>query len=66
MEPDCIRDCVHRDSAVRYALYDGKNLYPLNGDQSDAERYAAKRVQVRGQLDAERGTLEVMSIEPGT
>jgi hypothetical protein len=66
MEPDCIRDCVHQNSAVRYALYDGKNVYPLNGDQSAAERYAAKRVQVRGRLDAEHGTLAVMSIGPVT
>ncbi len=59
----CVRDCLKMDKSVRYALYDGKNVYRLS-DQKLPEQYAAKRVKVTGKLFEKTGIIQVEKIEP--
>jgi cytidylate kinase len=63
MDAQCAKRCVRLGKDVKYALYDGGDVYVLS-DQAGAERYAAQRVQVRGVLDASAKTLRVASIKP--
>lgn len=56
----CVRDCVKMDKRFKYALYDGKNVYPLS-DQVTPEKYAAAKVKVTGTLDGK--TIQVKKIE---
>ncbi len=60
-DSECVRACVQRDSAVKYALYDGRRLYILS-DQLIAEELAAQRVEVTGAIDHKSGQLRVRSI----
>jgi len=62
-DSDCVRACVKRDSAVKYALYDGQRLYILS-DQLIAEGFAAQRVEVTGAIDRKSGQLRAQSIRP--
>ena len=55
----CVTDCVR--SGAKYALWDGKATYVLS-DQTGAARFAAKRVTVKGTLDAKAKTIQVSSI----
>lgn len=44
-ESRCVRDCAK--TGAKYALYDGRNVYTLS-DQQTAEKFAARKVRVRG------------------
>ena len=58
----CVRDCVRADpSRYKYSLYDGKTVYRLS-DQRAPERFAAKKVTVKGVLDHKTNTIGVESI----
>lgn len=65
IRPDarCVLECVKMDRSVRYALYDGKNVYILS-DQKTPEKFAAQKVKVTGELDAKTKTIKVAKIEP--
>jgi hypothetical protein len=62
-DADCTRACVKSSKTVKYALYDGKRTYLLS-DQQTPEKYAAKRVKVRGNLVQKTGIIKVEAIEP--
>ncbi len=64
VKPDakCVRECVKMGS--KYALYDGKDVYTLSGDQAALDKYAGEKVKVNGTLDAKAKTLKVDSIQP--
>jgi hypothetical protein len=59
-DAECTIACVSVHDAT-YGLYDGKQLYMLS-DQRTAEKFAAKKVTVRGTLDARTRTIHVDSI----
>ncbi len=59
----CVIDCVKSSTTVKYALYDGKQAYALSDQQTPA-KFAAKKVRVKGILDAKTKTIRVESIEP--
>src|SRR5215207_1181401 len=59
-DADCTVACVVAHGA-RYVLSDGKNVYILS-DQNTPEKFAAKRVNVTGTLDAKTMTIQVASI----
>lgn len=61
-EEKCVRECVGKDKAIKYALYDGKNVYKLS-DQKLPEQFAAKRVKVTGKLFQKTGIIQVEKIE---
>jgi hypothetical protein len=46
---------------AKYALWDGKETYVLS-DQKGAAKFAAKKVTVKGTLDASGKTIQVSSI----
>ena len=58
----CVIDCVKADKNVKYALHDGKNFYVLS-DQQTPERFAAKKVRVKGVLYEKTKIIKVESIE---
>jgi hypothetical protein len=62
MGPDakCVTECV-KGMGAKYVLYDGKDAYTLS-DQKSAEKFAAKKVTVKGTLDAATKTIQVDSI----
>jgi hypothetical protein len=65
ISPDakCVRECVKMDpNKWKYALYDGRNVYPLS-DQRTPEKFAAARVKVTGVLDEKTKTIKVEKIE---
>ena len=64
MGPDakCITECV-RTMGAKYALWDGKTVYELS-DQKTAAKYAARKVNVSGTVDASAKTIQVVSIVP--
>jgi len=55
-----VRDRV-RPRGAKYALWDGKETYVLS-DQKSAANFAAKKVTVKGTLDAQAKTIQVSSI----
>jgi hypothetical protein len=57
----CVRVCVSLGG--KYLLDDGKGLYELS-DQRGAERYAARKVKVRGLVENGSQYLKLISIEP--
>src|ERR1700719_652617 len=57
---ECTIACVMVHGAT-YVLYDGKQVYTLS-DQQTPEKYAGKKVTVRGTLDAKTKTIRVDSI----
>jgi len=61
MGPDekCVIECVR--GGAKYALWDGKETYVLS-DQKGAAKFAAKKVTVRGTMDASAKTIQVSSI----
>jgi len=63
MGPDakCVTECV-KGMGAKYVLYDGKEAYTLS-DQKSAEKFAAKKVTVKGTLDAGTKTIQVDSIK---
>lgn len=64
-EPDtekCVRDCVRSDPKKwKYVLSDGKTTYKLS-DQALPEKFAAKKVTVKGTLFEKTGVIKVDSI----
>ena len=63
MGPDakCVTECV-KGMGAKYVLFDGKEAYTLS-DQKSAEKFAAKKVTVKGTLDAATKTIQVDSIK---
>jgi hypothetical protein len=61
-DAQCIIDCVKSSKSVRYALHDGKNMYILS-DQATPEKFAARKVRVKGALYPKTGIIKVESIE---
>lgn len=59
----CVRECVRLHHGVRYALYDGKNLYVLS-DQKTPEAFAARKVKITGKLFEKTRILRVDKLEP--
>ena len=57
----CVTECVR--AGAKYALWDGKATYVLS-DQKGAAPFAAKKVTVKGTLDAIAKTIQVSSIAP--
>ena len=55
----CVIECVR--AGAKYALWDGKDTYVLS-DQAAASKFAAKKVTVKGTLDAKAKTIQVSSI----
>ena len=62
-ESKCVKDCVRMDKKVKYALFDGKNVYTLS-DQQTPEMYAAQKVKVTGVLYEKTKILKADKIEP--
>jgi hypothetical protein len=59
-DAECVIACVSVHDAL-YGLYDGKQLYTLS-DQRTPEKFAARKVTVRGTLDATTRTIQVDSM----
>lgn len=57
---DCAIACVQAHGAL-YVLYDGKDVYQLS-DQTTPEKFAGKRVTVRGSIAGKNNTIQVESI----
>lgn len=62
MGPDekCVTECV-KTMGAKYALWDGQTAYELS-DQKNAAKFAAKKVTVKGTVDAKAKTIQVTSI----
>ena len=58
----CVTECV-KGMGGKYVLYDGKEAYTLS-DQKNAEKFAAKKVTVKGAVDAKSKTIQVDSMAP--
>jgi hypothetical protein len=59
-DAECVIACINAHGA-QYVLFDGKEVYALS-DQQTPEKFAAKKVTVRGTLDAKTKTIHVDSI----
>jgi len=59
-DAECTVACVSIHGAS-YVLYDGKATYTLS-DQKTPEKFAGKKVTVKGTLDAKTKTIQVDSI----
>ena len=59
-DAECTIACVDAHGA-QYVLYDGKESYTLS-DQQTPQKFAGKKVTVRGTLDAKTKTIKVDSI----
>jgi hypothetical protein len=57
---ECLRYCVKR--GTKYALVAGKTAYPLEGHETELDKYTAQEVTVKGTLKGE--TLTVESVLP--
>jgi hypothetical protein len=55
-DADCLRYCVKQ--GTKYALVVGKSLYTLEGHQAELDKYAAKKVTVKGTVKGESMTVE--------
>jgi hypothetical protein len=62
VKPDskCVLECV-KDKSVKFALYDGKEVYVLS-DQKTPEQFAGQKVTVTGTLNEKTKILKVDSI----
>ena len=56
-DAECTVACVLAHGAL-YVLYDGKEVYTLS-DQKTPEKFAGKKVTVRGTLDAKTKTIHM-------
>lgn len=56
----CLADCI-KSMGAKYALWDGKTTYELS-DQKTAAKFAAKKVTVKGAVDAAAKSIQVTSI----
>jgi hypothetical protein len=59
-DSECTIACVNAHGAT-YTLSDGKNAYNLS-DQKTPQKFAGKKVNVSGVLDAKTKTIQVSSI----
>ena len=59
-DAECTIACIQIHGA-EYVLYDGKSAYVLS-DQKTPEKFAAKKVTVKGTLDAKTNKIQVESI----
>ncbi|HVS87489.1 MAG TPA: hypothetical protein VHF01_04620 [Candidatus Acidoferrum sp.] len=59
-DADCLRYCIKQGN--KYALVVGKSVYILEGHEAELDKYAAKKVTVKGTLKGE--TLTVESVVP--
>ena len=59
-DAECTIACVMAHDAS-YMLYDGKSAYTLS-DQQTPEKFAGKKVTIKGTLDAKTKTIHVESI----
>src|SRR5712671_7890633 len=59
-DAECLRYCVKQ--GTKYALVAGKNVYTLEGHETELDKYAAQKVTVKGTLKGE--TLTVESVLP--
>ena len=64
VSPDtkCVRECAKAGGSVKYALFDGKNVYKLSDQQTPAE-FAGQKVKVTGTLFTKTGIIQVEKIE---
>ena len=64
IQPDekCVRECVQHDKNSKYALLEGANMWVLS-DQQTPEKFAAKKVNIKGTLYEKTKILKVDSIE---
>ncbi len=58
----CVCECVKAGSSVKYALFDGRNVYKLRDQQTPAQ-FAARKVRVTGRLFTKTGIIQVEKIE---
>ena len=58
----CVRDCVKHSPGVKYILLTGDRHYLLS-DQAAPEKFAGRKVTVRGVLYEKTGIIRVESIE---
>lgn len=65
IQPDekCVRECV-KSGRWKYALIDERGKMMVLSDQQAPEKYAAKKVRIRGVFYEKTGILRVDSIEP--
>ena len=65
ISPDtkCVQECMKPGGSVKYALFDGKNVYKLS-DQATPTKFAGQRVKVTGKLFAKTGIIQVSEIKP--
>jgi hypothetical protein len=61
-DAECAVACAEEHDAA-FVLYDGKDVYTLS-DQQAARKFAARKVTVRGALDANTRRITVSSIAP--
>ncbi len=63
IQPDekCVRECV-KSGKWKYALIDAKGKMMVLSDQQAPEKYAAKKVKIRGVYYEKTGILRVDSI----
>lgn len=59
----CVRECAKQGN-VKYALFDGKNVYILS-DQKTPEQFAGQKVKVIGTLNDKTQILKADSIVAG-
>ena len=59
-DAECTIACVQVHDAI-YVLFDGKAAYTLS-DQKTPEKFAGKKVTVKGTLNAKTNTIQVDSI----
>ncbi|OLB40431.1 MAG: hypothetical protein AUH11_01710 [Acidobacteria bacterium 13_2_20CM_57_17] len=55
-DADCLRYCVKQ--GTKYALVVGKSVYTLEGHEAELDKYAAKKVTVKGTVKGEAVTVE--------
>lgn len=60
LSADCVRSCV-RSGGAKYALSESGHIIIISNQQA-AERFAARRVVVRGRLDERSGELHIATI----
>ncbi|MGZ4833314.1 MAG: hypothetical protein ACXVZQ_10330 [Terriglobales bacterium] len=58
---DCARYCV-RNLGSSFVLVSGKDVYRFD-HQEEAEKFAGKKVVVKGKLDSKTNTISVVSIQ---
>jgi hypothetical protein len=65
IQPDakCVRECV-KGGKWKYALIDAKGKMMVLSDQQTPEKYAAKKVKIRGVYYEKTGILRVDAILP--